>query len=42
MKYTFPKNVIQLSKRFNKQVQITQETDSNITLFNPHMTAKPI
>ena len=41
-RYTEPKNVIKIGAGFTKEVQITQDPDTNLTLFNPHLTAKPI
>ena len=42
MKYGEPKNLIEVTKTLTKTIEITQDASTNLTLFNPHMTARPI
>jgi len=40
--YHESKNVLQMGPKFSKKIVITQNPDSNLTLFNPMMAARPI
>ena len=41
-KYTEPRNVVPVTTAFRRTLGITQQPESNVTLFNPLLTARPI
>ena len=41
-KYTEPRNLVPVTTAFKRTLGITQQPESNLTLFNPLLTARPI
>jgi len=41
-KFNEPRNLIPLTKHLNQTISLTSDPASNLTLFNPALTARPI